>query len=469
MVSESTQPEAKTLLVVDGIDDAADGVRLLTLRAADGADLPEWAPGAHLDLVLGGVSDAELKDAAQGDLPEHDPFDELIRQYSLCGDPADRSRFQVAVLRESESRGGSSYIHETLKVGDELVSYGPRNHFELRKAPTYVFVAGGIGITPILTMVRAAQAQGKNWHLYYLGRSGATMAFRDELASFGDRVTFWPKADKGAFDLAATLAREFYDVDKLSTFFELVQQDPIVSQVKLIAEPWDIGLGGYQVGGFPPGWSEWNDVYRKTMRRYWRGEGNLLGELASALTGSALQFHHDGRAPQASVNHVTVHDGFTLGDLVSYEHKHNEANKEDNRDGSDDNNSLNCGDEGPTDDAKILACRRLIRRNQLASLLLAMGVPLMLAGDEAANTQGGNNNAYCQDDEIGWVNWSKLGSEDDDTEFVGAMTELRQRFGQLRTRHWLEGKNGDDTHDVIWLRPDAAENRRIGTLGVEHG
>lgn len=205
MVSESTQPEAKMLLVVDGIDDAADGVRLLTLRAADGADLPEWAPGAHLDLVLGGVSDAELKDAEQGDLPEHDPFDELIRQYSLCGDPADRSRFQVAVLRESESRGGSSYIHETLKVGDELVSYGPRNHFELRKAPTYVFVAGGIGITPILTMVRAAQAQGKNWHLYYLGRSGATMAFRDELASFGDRVTFWPKADKGAFDLAATL------------------------------------------------------------------------------------------------------------------------------------------------------------------------------------------------------------------------------------------------------------------------
>jgi glycogen operon protein len=146
-----------------------------------------------------------------------------------------------------------------------------------------------------------------------------------------------------------------------------------------------------------------------------------------------------------------------LNDLVSYEHKHNEANKEDNRDGSDDNNSLNCGVEGPTDDPKILNCRRLLRRNQLASLLLAMGVPLMLAGDEAANSQGGNNNAYCQDDEIGWVNWSKLGSEDDDTGFVGAMVELRQRFPQLRTRHWLEGKNGDGSHDAIWLRPDAAE------------
>ncbi len=274
-----------------------------------------------------------------------------------------------------------------------------------------------------------------------------------------DSLRYWVEVfhiDGFRFDLASTLGR-VPAFDQHASFFAAIRQDPVLANVKLIAEPWDIGLGGYQVGGFPPGWSEWNDVYRKTMRRYWRGEGNLLGELASALTGSALQFHHDGRAPQASVNHVTVHDGFTLGDLVSYEHKHNEANKEDNRDGSDDNNSLNCGDEGPTDDAKILACRRLIRRNQLASLLLAMGVPLMLAGDEAANTQGGNNNAYCQDDEIGWVNWSKLGSEDDDTEFVGAMTELRQRFGQLRTRHWLEGKNGDDTHDVIWLRPDAAE------------
>ena len=231
----------------------------------------------------------------------------------------------------------------------------------------------------------------------------------------------------------------------------------MLANVKMIAEPWDIGLGGYQVGGFPPGWSEWNDVYRRTLRRYWRGDGGLLGDMAGALTGSAAQFRHDGRGPHASVNHVTVHDGFTLADLVSYEHKHNEANKEDNRDGSDDNNSLNCGVEGPTDDPAILEQRRLLRRNQLASLLLAQGVPLILAGDEAGNSQGGNNNAYCQDDEIGWVNWSGLGNGDDMTEFVGGLTRLRQRFPQLRSRHWFEGRKADGTHDIQWLRPDGAE------------
>jgi glycogen operon protein len=231
----------------------------------------------------------------------------------------------------------------------------------------------------------------------------------------------------------------------------------VLAHIKLIAEPWDIGDGGYQVGGFPPGWSEWNDVYRRTLRRYWRGDGGLLGNLAHALTGSAEKFRHDGRSPQASVNHVTVHDGFTLADLVSYEQKHNEANKEDNRDGSDDNNSLNCGAEGPTEDTAILERRRLLRRNQFASLLLAHGVPLILAGDEAGNSQGGNNNAYCQDNEIGWVNWSALGADDDMTEFVGDLAKLRRRFGQLRLRHWLEGKKADGSYDVLWVRPDGAE------------
>ena len=258
------------------------------------------------------------------------------------------------------------------------------------------------------------------------------------------------------FDLASTLGRT-PAFDPHSAFFAAVRQDPVLANVKLIAEPWDIGSGGYRVGGFPPGWSEWNDVYRKTLRRYWRGDATLLGELAGALTGSAQQFRHDGRGPHASINHVTVHDGFTLADLVSYEHKHNEANGEDNRDGSDDNNSLNCGLEGPTDDPAILQKRRLLRRNQLASLLLAQGVPLILAGDEAGNTQGGNNNAYCQDNEIGWVNWSGLGNDDDMTEFIGGLSRLRQRFVQLRSRHWLEGRKADGSHDVLWLRPDAAE------------
>lgn len=274
-----------------------------------------------------------------------------------------------------------------------------------------------------------------------------------------DSLRHWVEAfhvDGFRFDLASTLGRT-PEFNPHSAFFAAIRQDPVLANVKLIAEPWDIGLGGYQVGGFPPGWSEWNDVYRRTMRRYWRGEGNLLGDVAHAMTGSAEKFRHDGRGPQASINHVTVHDGFTLADLVSYENKHNEANKEDNRDGSDDNNSLNCGVEGPTDDPAILERRRLLRRNQLASLLLAQGVPLILAGDEVGNSQGGNNNAYCQDDEIGWVNWSAMRNGDDMTEYVAALIRLRRRFPQLRSRHWLEGRKADGSYDVMWLRPDAAE------------
>jgi isoamylase len=275
-----------------------------------------------------------------------------------------------------------------------------------------------------------------------------------------DSLRYWTEVfhvDGFRFDLATTLGRT-PAFDSSAPFFAAIRQDPVLANVKLIAEPWDIGLGGYQVGGFPSGWSEWNDVYRKTTRRYWRGEGNLLGDLASSLTASAREFRHNGRAPQASINHVTVHDGFTLADLVSYEQKHNEANGEDNRDGSDENFSTNCGLEGPTDDPAIIDKRRLLRRNQLASLLLAQGVPLILAGDEVGNSQGGNNNAYCQDNEIGWVDWSGLGREREDMiEFVGRLVQLRKRFGQLRSRHWLDGKKPDGTHDVLWLTPDATE------------
>jgi len=274
-----------------------------------------------------------------------------------------------------------------------------------------------------------------------------------------DSLRYWVEAfhvDGFRFDLAPTLGRT-PGFDPHSAFFAAVRQDPVLANVKLIAEPWDIGHGGYQTGGFPPGWSEWNDVYRNTLRRYWRGDGGHLGDLASVLTGSAPQYRHDGRGPHASINHITVHDGFTLADWVSYEQKHNEANHEDNRDGSDDNNSLNCGVEGPTDDTAILERRLRLRRNQLTSLMLAQGVPLILAGDEAGNSQGGNNNAYCQDNEIGWVNWTGLGTADDMTEFVGGLTRLRRRYPQLRLRHWLEGKKADGSHDVLWLRPDAAE------------
>jgi glycogen operon protein len=260
------------------------------------------------------------------------------------------------------------------------------------------------------------------------------------------------------FDLASTLGRGPNGFDRGSAFFAAIRQDPVLASVKLVAEPWDIGPGGYRVGGFPPGWSEWNDQYRQTMRRYTHGEGNLLGEVSRRMTGSADLFNHNGRSPRASINHITVHDGFTLADLVSYNQKHNEANGEDNRDGSDDNQSTNCGVEGPTDDSKILQLRRQLRRNHLASLLLAQGVPLLLAGDEVGNSQKGNNNVYCQDNEIGWVDWSGSGRDGDDmTGFIAQLTELRRRFPQLRPRHWVDGRREDGSFGVLWLTPQANE------------
>ena len=225
-----------------------------------------------------------------------------------------------------------------------------------------------------------------------------------------DSLRYWVTemhVDGFRFDLASTLAREFYDVDKLSTFFELVQQDPTVSQVKLIAEPWDVGPGGYQVGNFPPQWTEWNGKYRDTVRDFWRGEPATLDEFASRLTGSADLYEHTGRRPVASINFVTAHDGFTLRDLVSYNEKHNEANGEDNNDGESHNRSWNCGVEGPTDDPEINALRARQQRNFLTTLLLSQGVPMICHGDELGRTQGGNNNGYCQDNEITWVDWAK--------------------------------------------------------------
>jgi isoamylase len=274
-----------------------------------------------------------------------------------------------------------------------------------------------------------------------------------------DSLRHWVEAyhiDGFRFDLASTLARG-PAFDRNAPFLTAIRQDPVLANVKLIAEPWDIGMGGYQVGGFPNGWSEWNDVYRGTLRRFWKGEGNLIGEMARAMTGSPTQFQHDGRSPRAGINHVTVHDGFTLADLVSYEQKHNDANGEDNRDGSDDNNSINCGVEGPTDDEGILAFRRQLRRNQLACLMLAQGIPLMLAGDEINNSQAGNNNTYCQDNETGWIDWAAAGTEDDLTEFVGEMTRLRNSFPQIGQDRWLEGRKEDGSYGVKWLTPAGQE------------
>jgi isoamylase len=276
-----------------------------------------------------------------------------------------------------------------------------------------------------------------------------------------DSLRYWVQVchiDGFRFDLATTLGRERNGFDRGAAFFAAVRQDPVLAHVKLIAEPWDLGLGGYQLGAYPQGWSEWNDQYRQILRRYWTGEGNLIGELSARVTGSSGAFRHMGRTPRASINYVTVHDGFTLNDLVSYEQKHNEANGEDNRDGWDENFSINCGIEGPTDDPEIMSLRNQLRRNQLACLMLAHGVPLLLAGDEVGNSQEGNNNAYCQDNPMGWVKWSGLGQENEDlTDFIGELTAWRRRFPQLRPRSAVDGRKPDGSYGVLWLTPHASE------------
>ncbi len=277
-----------------------------------------------------------------------------------------------------------------------------------------------------------------------------------------DSLRYWVTemhVDGFRFDLASALARELHEVDRLGAFFDTIVQDPVLNQVKLIAEPWDLGEGGYQVGNFPPGWAEWNDKYRGAMRAYWKGDGGLIGEFARRLTGSSDLYNRSGRRPYASINFVTSHDGFTLQDLVSYDRKHNEANGEGNRDGTDDNRSWNSGVEGPTEDLAINALRARQKRNLLATLLLSQGVPMLLAGDELGRTQRGNNNAYCQDNEIAWLDWSF----DDDKRallaFVQRMIRLRREHPVFRRRDFFQGRRliGTDVKDIAWLRPDGTE------------
>ncbi|MCI0144274.1 glycogen debranching enzyme, partial [Arthrobacter bambusae] len=277
-----------------------------------------------------------------------------------------------------------------------------------------------------------------------------------------DSLRYWVTemhVDGFRFDLASTLAREFYDVDKLSTFFELIQQDPVVSQVKLIAEPWDVGPGGYQVGNFPPQWTEWNGKYRDTVRDFWRGEPSTLGEFASRLTGSADLYEHSGRRPVASINFVTAHDGFTLADLVSYNEKHNEANGEGNNDGESHNRSWNCGVEGPTEDPKVLGLRARQQRNFIASMLLSQGVPMLLHGDELGRTQRGNNNGYCQDSELTWINWDSV--DQPLVEFTAAVSALRAKHPTFRRSRFFDGRpvhrsEGEPLPDIVWLDPEGA-------------
>jgi glycogen operon protein len=277
------------------------------------------------------------------------------------------------------------------------------------------------------------------------------------------------------FDLASTLARELHDVDKLSGFFDIIHQDPVLSRVKLIAEPWDVGDGGYQVGNFPVGWAEWNGKYRDSLRSYWKGDDSRIGELAARLTGSSDLYQSDGRRPYASINFLVAHDGFTLHDLVTYNDKHNEANGEDNKDGDNNNHSWNCGAEGETADGAINRLRRRQKRNFLATLFLSQGVPMLCGGDEYGRTQKGNNNAYCQDNETSWFSWERTLEQERQTEFVAKLARLRHEHPIFRRPKFFQGRKlrGSDVKDILWLNPAGMEmtdeewgTHFVKTLGV---
>jgi isoamylase len=298
-------------------------------------------------------------------------------------------------------------------------------------------------------------------YMDYTG-TGNTLQMRDPhvLQLMMDSLRYWIEemhVDGFRFDLASALARGLHEVDRLGAFFDLIHQDPVVSRVKLIAEPWDVGEGGYQVGNFPPLWSEWNGKYRDWIRDFWRGEQGSLPELGARLTGSSDLYNRQGRFPHASINFVTAHDGFTLADLVAYNEKHNDANGEGNQDGESHNRSWNCGAEGPTDDAGILALRRRQQRNFLATLFLSQGVPMLLGGDELGRSQQGNNNAYCQDNELSWHDWEHVDAEL--LAFTRGLGALRRRHPVLRRRGWFEGKPirhaavGEALPDIEWLTP----------------
>lgn len=299
---------------------------------------------------------------------------------------------------------------------------------------------------------------------YYMDYTGCgnslNMTHPRVLQLIMDSLRYWileMHVDGFRFDLASTLARELYEVNRLGAFFDIIGQDPVISQVKLIAEPWDLGEGGYQVGNFPTGWAEWNDQYRDVVRAYWKGDGGLIDNLAYRLTGSSDLYGFNGRRPYSSINFISAHDGFTVNDLVTYNDKHNEANLEDNRDGSNHSSSWNCGIEGPTDDPDILNLRDRQKRNLLSTLLLSQGVPMLLSGDEFGRSQQGNNNAYCQDNEISWLNWDLQPEDRKLQAFVRQLINLRKTHPIFHRQHFFQGRPIKGVRDIIWLNPNGQE------------
>jgi isoamylase len=374
----------------------------------------------------------------------------------------------LAPHSEYGSLEGHSVVNEFKAMVRELHTSG----IEVILDVVYNHTAEGNHLGPILSMrgidnpsyYRLVDGQPRMYHDTTGTGNSLNMRNPHVLQLLMDSLRYWVQemhVDGFRFDLAATLARQFHEVDRLSAFFDLIQQDPVISKVKLIAEPWDVGDGGYQVGNFPPLWSEWNGKYRDSVRDYWRQAGAPIGELAERLTGSSDLYGATGRRPFASINFVTCHDGFTLADLVSYDVKHTEANGEGGRDGTDDNRSWNCGDEGPTDDVEVLPLRRRQVRNFLATLMLSQGVPMLCGGDELGRTQTGNNNAYCQDSSISWYDWSAV--DTDLLAWTRALVALRAEHAVFRRRRFFQGRSARGSvargqlPDIGWFRPDGGE------------
>ncbi|HZA17900.1 MAG TPA: glycogen debranching protein GlgX [Pseudonocardiaceae bacterium] len=427
--------------------------------------------------------------------------DDVRGSYAGLAHPAMISHFQQLGVTAVELMPVHQFVHDSTLAERGLRNYwgyntigffAPHNDYacfgtrgaQVQEFKTMVRTLHRAGIEVILDVVYNHTAEGNHLgptlsfrgidnaayyrlvdgdleHYYDTTGTGNSLNVRnhESLRLIMDSLRYWitdMHVDGFRFDLAATLAREFHEVDRLSAFFDLVNQDPVVSQVKLIAEPWDVGEGGYQVGGFPPLWTEWNGKYRDTVRDFWRGEPASLGEFASRFTGSSDLYEADGRRPYASINFVTAHDGFTLTDLVSYNDKHNEANGEDNRDGESHNRSWNHGVEGPTEDGAVIALRERQKRNLLATLMLSQGVPLIAHGDELGRSQDGNNNVYCQDNEISWIDWKDARVHEVMTDFTGQLARLRAAHPVFRRRRFFQGRpiRGSNIEDIAWLRPD---------------
>jgi glycogen operon protein len=379
--------------------------------------------------------------------------------YNTIGFFAPDIRYAVSPVRGRHVREFKTMVKTLHSAGIEIILDVVYNHTAEGNhlGPTLSF--RGIDNTSYYRLM----PDDKRYYMDYTGCGNTlNVTHPRTLQLIMDSLRYWVTemhVDGFRFDLASALARELHEVDRLSAFFDILHQDPVLSQVKLIAEPWDLGEGGYQVGNFPVGWAEWNGLYRDAIRRYVKGDGGQVAELGYRLTGSSDLYAASGRRPFASVNFITAHDGFTLHDLVSYNHKHNEANDEQNRDGTDDNLSWNCGVEGATNDQAILDLRERQKRNFLAILFLSQGIPMLCGGDEIGRTQRGNNNAYCQDNDISWLDWHLDQPRRDLLEFTRNLIAFRERHPVLRRRRFFQGRHirGSEVKDLAWFRPDGKE------------